>query len=65
MSFICEPHSEMWAVDTGCPYCRERKLEVENAKLKAEAEEHKREWDILEGACTFWKDTALELGYQE
>ena len=27
MSFICEPHSEMWAVDTGCPYCRERKLE--------------------------------------
>ena len=35
MSFICEPHSEMWAVDTGCPYCRERKLEAENAKLEA------------------------------
>ena len=35
MSFICEPHSEMWAVDTGCIYCREFKLEAENAKLEA------------------------------
>ena len=34
-------------------------------KLEAEAAEHKREWDILEGACTFWKDTAIDLGYTE
>ena len=38
MSFICEPHSEMWAVDTGCPYCRERKLEAEINKLREKAD---------------------------
>jgi hypothetical protein len=40
-------------------------LRMRVAELEAEAAEHVREWDILEGACTFWKDTAVELGYEE
>jgi hypothetical protein len=24
-----------------------------------------REWDILESACDFWKDEAVQRGYQE
>lgn len=37
----------------------------ENAKLKAQAEEWKREWDILESACDFWKQEAINRGYEE
>ena len=28
-------------------------------------EDSQREWDILEGACDFWKQEAIELGYEE
>jgi hypothetical protein len=24
-----------------------------------------REWDILEGACDFWKATAIDMGYDD
>lgn len=32
--FICEPHHDKWNKDTGCPYCREDKLEAENKALR-------------------------------
>jgi len=25
----------------------------------------RREFDILDGACDFWKETAIQLGYEE
>ena len=39
--------------------------DIRIAELEAEAAETMREWDILESACEFWHDTALELGYDE
>jgi hypothetical protein len=44
----------------------------ENAKLQAQLDAqqeqlgiNKREWDILEGACDFWKQEAIDRGYEE
>jgi hypothetical protein len=33
--------------------------------LHMQQKESDREWIILEGACDFWKDTAMELGYED
>ena len=38
--FICEEHREKFERDTGCPYCRERKLEATIA-------EHEQRWRWL------------------
>ena len=32
--FICEEHGDIWNRDTGCPYCRERKLEQQLTELR-------------------------------
>jgi hypothetical protein len=34
-------------------------------ELQAQLTELQREFDILDNACDFWKDTAIELGYKE
>ena len=34
-------------------------------KSEDELAELSREFDILEGACDFWKETAIDLGYEE
>jgi hypothetical protein len=34
-------------------------------KARAAIDELSREWDILEGACDFWQQEAIKLGYEE
>ena len=43
---------------------RER-LEAKVERREQEAREWKREWDILESACDFWKQEANIRGYEE
>jgi hypothetical protein len=40
-------------------------LKAEVRYFKASQKESDREWVILEGACDFWQDTAMELGYED
>ena len=44
---------------------RIRELEAQNAKLKTQLSTLQREFDIVDSACDFWKQTAIELGYEE
>ena len=43
--FICEPHHDKWNMDTGCPYCREDKLEAEVAGASQVAKEDYNRWE--------------------
>ena len=57
MMFVCEEHRDKFGRDTGCPYCRERKLEAENAKLRdtVKTAYFKGHEDTVEG-CFAWCD---------
>ena len=43
----------------------ERPIMAEVERMEQEAREWKREWDILESACDFWKQEAINRGYEE
>ena len=43
MMFVCEEHRDKFGRDTGCPYCRERKLA--NIKTLAQVVVLNAEWD--------------------
>ena len=34
-------------------------------KAQKELDTLQREFDIVDSACSFWKDTAIDLGYEE
>ena len=61
--FICEEHREKFERDTGCPYCREQKLEAENAKLRELIGLHREqqlEKDVTSADRRLW-NSALEV----
>jgi len=42
-----------------------RELEAENDRLRATIDELSREFEILDSACDFWKQEAIDRGYEE
>jgi len=42
-----------------------QELEEAQKDLRASLEDRDREIEILENACTFWKQEAIDLGYKE
>jgi hypothetical protein len=42
-----------------------RKLQLESVNASLREDTLQREFDIVDSACDFWKDQAIELGYNE
>ena len=40
-------------------------LQAENDRLRATIDELSREFEILDSACDFWKQEAIDRGYEE
>lgn len=42
-----------------------KELQAENDRLRATIDELSREFEILDSACDFWKQEAIDRGYEE
>ena len=56
---------ENWMTEEVDVWERLAALEVALDEAMKELKVVHREFDILEDACDFWYDTAIELGYEE
>jgi hypothetical protein len=54
----CHMSNKLWKEGYRSPKATDRDLAADVARLQ-------REFEILDSACDFWHDTAMQLGYEE
>ena len=73
VSHVCgKPREGVAEEPLQCANCRHLELEAYSLSLEEDITalgklviELQREFDIVDSACEFWKETAIELGYEE